>query len=298
MPNGGGGAVGIAPPPAATSAAAAAPYGGKDSTTSIHGGVAVTVTAAPVLRHTKPARRTPPPSAASAPTGGLGSYGGSAGGVLSSSGGLHAVGIDALPSSASVPLPSSVQQTRPKSPRQLLQQQQPSPHLLLQQPSQQQLREQEDREQEAREREGRDQGDRGDQDAADDDDDDNFEADKEYRATKTWSVRELQLLWELKTNQPDLPPNRVAELMWKATGIRKTGDQCRTRWTKVDNPSITKGAWSQHEDELLYKAVNEMTKEDSPPPWVAISEACFKGKRTSKQCRARFMNHLDPGLRH
>ena len=29
-----------------------------------------------------------------------------------------------------------------------------------------------------------------------------------------------------------------------------------------------------------------------------ISESCFKGKRTSKQCRARFMNHLDPYLRH
>ncbi|CAN0408254.1 unnamed protein product, partial [Hapterophycus canaliculatus] len=23
-----------------------------------------------------------------------------------------------------------------------------------------------------------------------------------------------------------------------------------------------------------------------------------KGKRTSKQCRARYMNHLDPNLRH
>lgn len=31
------------------------------------------------------------------------------------------------------------------------------------------------------------------------DDDDDFEADKEYRATKTWSVGELELLWELKT---------------------------------------------------------------------------------------------------
>lgn len=29
-----------------------------------------------------------------------------------------------------------------------------------------------------------------------------------------------------------------------------------------------------------------------------ISNACFKGTRTSKQCRARFMNHLDPSLRH
>lgn len=68
----------------------------------------------------------------------------------------------------------------------------------------------------------------------------------------------------------DLPPNRVAELMWKATGIRKTGDQCRTRWTKVDNPSITKGSWSQHEDDLLSTAVRERTKGDSPPPWVAV----------------------------
>lgn len=31
------------------------------------------------------------------------------------------------------------------------------------------------------------------------DDDEPFEADKEYRATKTWSVEELQLLWDLKT---------------------------------------------------------------------------------------------------
>lgn len=71
----------------------------------------------------------------------------------------------------------------------------------------------------------------------------------------------------------EMPPNRVAELMWKATGIRKTGDQCRTRWTKVDNPSITKGSWSQHEDDLLSTAVKEKTAGDSPPPWVAVS-AC------------------------
>ncbi|CAN0129964.1 unnamed protein product, partial [Laminaria digitata] len=86
--------------------------------------------------------------------------------------------------------------------------------------------------------------------------------------------------------------------MWKATGIRKTGDQCRTRWTKVDDPSITKGSWTVKEDELLSTAVRERTTGDAPPPWVAISDTCFKGKRTSKQCRARYMNHLDPCLRH
>lgn len=29
-----------------------------------------------------------------------------------------------------------------------------------------------------------------------------------------------------------------------------------------------------------------------------ISDKVFGGKRTSKQCRARYMNHLDPDLRH
>lgn len=66
--------------------------------------------------------------------------------------------------------------------------------------------------------------------------------------------------------------------MWKATGIRKTGDQCRTRWTKVDDPSIRKGSWSVQEDDLLATAVKQRTTGDSPPPWVAVSSALRKCK--------------------
>lgn len=73
----------------------------------------------------------------------------------------------------------------------------------------------------------------------------------------------------------DLPPNRVAELMWKATGIRKTGDQCRTRWTKVDDPSIRKGSWTAKEDELLSTAVRDKSTGEAPPPWVAVSQSSF-----------------------
>lgn len=57
---GGGGGSGLDSTQAATRLLSS--LAGKDSTTSIRDGMSVTVTPAPVVRHTKMARRTPPAS--------------------------------------------------------------------------------------------------------------------------------------------------------------------------------------------------------------------------------------------
>ncbi|KAJ5074215.1 myb-related protein 3r-1-like [Anaeramoeba ignava] len=72
----------------------------------------------------------------------------------------------------------------------------------------------------------------------------------------------------------------------------KTGTQCLHRWTKVLDPSLKKGAWSTEEDNLLIGLVEKYGNSN----WAKISE--FITGRTSKQCRERWRNHLDPSINH
>ncbi|CAM9178663.1 unnamed protein product, partial [Hapterophycus canaliculatus] len=67
--------------------------------------------------------------------------------------------------------------------------------------------------------------------------------------------------------------------------------QCLQRYRKVLAPGLVKGQWTPQEDQLLLSVVNEGHKN-----WGSLSKE-IPG-RTSKQCRERWMHHLDPSLRH
>ena len=56
--------------------------------------------------------------------------------------------------------------------------------------------------------------------------------------------------------------------------------------------TLTRGSWSQQEDELLLSAVEQL----GPKKWTDIAK--FVPSRTSKQCRERWYNRLSPGLKH
>ena len=67
--------------------------------------------------------------------------------------------------------------------------------------------------------------------------------------------------------------------------------QCHRRWSKVVNPSIIKGTWTKEEDEQLVNLVRKYgTKK-----WTLIAKH-LKG-RIGKQCRDRWLNHLNPELK-
>ncbi|KAG7393029.1 hypothetical protein PHYPSEUDO_013517 [Phytophthora pseudosyringae] len=82
------------------------------------------------------------------------------------------------------------------------------------------------------------------------------------------------------------------EKNWKAIAAQVPGrnhTQCLQRWTKVLAPGLVKGHWSPHEDELLRRLVATEQKN-----WGDVASR-IPG-RTSKQCRERWHNHLDPQI--
>jgi hypothetical protein len=86
--------------------------------------------------------------------------------------------------------------------------------------------------------------------------------------------------------------NRHGEKNWKSIAEEVPGrnhTQCLQRWTKVLAPGLIKGHWRPEEDDLLKQLVAEGRKN-----WGQVASR-IPG-RTSKQCRERWYNHLDPSI--
>ena len=70
----------------------------------------------------------------------------------------------------------------------------------------------------------------------------------------------------------------------------KTEVQCLHRWTKVLNPNLTKGPWTEEED----RRVTELVQKLGAKKWSVIANS-LPG-RIGKQCRERWHNHLNPHI--
>lgn len=80
----------------------------------------------------------------------------------------------------------------------------------------------------------------------------------------------------------------------------RTYRECMQRWTKVLAPGLKKGKWSSEEDALLRELVKEQQQTIGESNgkrivWNKVA-AGFKG-RSCKQCRERWINHLDPSVK-
>lgn len=85
---------------------------------------------------------------------------------------------------------------------------------------------------------------------------------------------------------------RHGERNWKSIAEEVPGrnhTQCLQRWTKVLAPGLVKGHWRPEEDDLLKELVAEGRKN-----WGQVATRI--SGRTSKQCRERWYNHLDPSI--
>ncbi|KAJ3450903.1 transcription repressor myb5 [Anaeramoeba flamelloides] len=71
----------------------------------------------------------------------------------------------------------------------------------------------------------------------------------------------------------------------------KDATQCLHRWQKVLNPNLKKGKWTEDEDKLLRKYV----KLFGDSKWSKVADKI--PRRTSKQCRERWKNQLDPTIK-
>ena len=101
---------------------------------------------------------------------------------------------------------------------------------------------------------------------------------------------------------------------WKEIATRVEGRnhvQCLQRYKKVLKPGLVRGGWTDEEDELLKRLIFEemgrlgVVIEDVHKPvavraawlrnWGAISD--HVPGRTPKQCRERWINHMDPSIK-
>jgi Myb-like DNA-binding protein FlbD len=70
----------------------------------------------------------------------------------------------------------------------------------------------------------------------------------------------------------------------------RTASQVAARWEKCIDPSITKGPFTPEEDAVIL----DFVQKNGPRSWPRITQ--FIPQRSSKQCRERWFNHLDPNV--
>lgn len=88
----------------------------------------------------------------------------------------------------------------------------------------------------------------------------------------------------------------VAEQVNLVAKSPKQKSQCSRRWKRVLDPSVRKGYWKPEENENLRDIVSRQLSEGvSSINWSVAS--AFVGSRNPKQCRERWVNHLDPSIK-
>ncbi|XP_043270198.1 transcriptional activator Myb [Venturia canescens] len=105
-----------------------------------------------------------------------------------------------------------------------------------------------------------------------------------------WTKEEDSLLKQLVSNAEKLGTG----LKWDAVAAHfpdRSDVQCQQRWAKVVNPELVKGPWTKEEDEKVV----ELVERYGPKKWTLIARH-LKG-RIGKQCRERWHNHLNPGIK-
>ena len=107
--------------------------------------------------------------------------------------------------------------------------------------------------------------------------------------TPRWRVDELELLKKLVEQYKDTAPrwNEIAANFTDHNAI-----ECLTKWQALTNPPVIKGkgSWTPEEDQILREKRALYGRK-----WAKI--AAHLPGRQGKQCRERFVNHLDPELK-
>uniref|UniRef100_A0A7S4A947 Uncharacterized protein n=1 Tax=Pseudo-nitzschia australis TaxID=44445 RepID=A0A7S4A947_9STRA len=113
---------------------------------------------------------------------------------------------------------------------------------------------------------------------------------KEGETNSLWPQDDLDLLKKLVENYKDSAPrwNEIAANF----SNRYTAIDCLTKWQTITNPPVIKGkgSWTAEEDAILREKRRQYGRK-----WAKI--AAHLPGRQGKQCRERFVNHLDPELK-
>lgn len=110
--------------------------------------------------------------------------------------------------------------------------------------------------------------------------------DVEGKKAGKWTAEEDDLLRKYVPLYGEKQWRKIAEHVPGRNSI-----QCLHRWTKILKPGLVKGPWTPDEDQKLIIWVNT----EGPTKWAQCS--AFIQGRSGKQCRERWFNNLDPGLK-
>ena len=100
-----------------------------------------------------------------------------------------------------------------------------------------------------------------------------------------WTPQEDELLTRLVTNNSHLRWTDVAQHF-----PGKTAPQVSGRWIKALKPDLIKGSWTREEDEIIFKFIETHGCKD----WSQLAQ--LLPGRIGKQCRERWINHLNPEI--
>jgi hypothetical protein len=102
-----------------------------------------------------------------------------------------------------------------------------------------------------------------------------------------WTAQEdAELIRLMQSNFPPAWDSLIVQFPGRNT------QQIAARWESVLNPSLIKGSWTREEDKIIIDYVTRYGTRN----WVQLSRS-LPG-RNGKQCRERWINHLNPAVVH
>jgi len=100
-----------------------------------------------------------------------------------------------------------------------------------------------------------------------------------------WTPEEDELLRILALSQREPNWTKIAKQ------VKRTTEQCKTRWKHLLNPPVTeRRKWEPEEDARLRQLIAKYGIRN----WRVVASQC--PRRLPKQCRERWLNHLDPDI--
>jgi hypothetical protein len=123
------------------------------------------------------------------------------------------------------------------------------------------------------------------------------------RIKKNWSEEETTLFIWLTLHychlkQRDFTSLEGSDWVYIASVMPgKKSEQCKYRWQSLLKVNLSKVPWTQKEDEILVQIIREKgTKQWKDIAKELNARTGFKHYRHGKQCRERWINHLDPNI--
>ncbi|CAD8191933.1 unnamed protein product [Paramecium pentaurelia] len=122
---------------------------------------------------------------------------------------------------------------------------------------------------------------------------------------KNWTLNEKKvLIWlvgKLSQLRNEDLRDLSAELFEEVSKMicRRDKEQCKLKWTQMQKVALQQQPFRPEEDKKLYEIIMQYQSIDQGQKWSQISQELNQNStvyRSSKQCRERWLNHLNPKI--